>query len=43
MQMRKLPFGLFFLWQGGGGGGGRVHSAQGTMQFVDHNPARTHA
>ena len=32
---------LFFLgWGGGGGGGGglqvRVHSAQGTTQFVDH-------
>ena len=28
---------LFF---GGGGGGGRVHSAQGTTQFVDHKLTR---
>ena len=27
---------LFF----GGGGGGRVHSAQGTTQFVDHKLTR---
>ena len=29
---------LFF--GGGGGGGGRVHSAQGTTQFVDHKLTR---
>ena len=28
---------LFF---GGGGGGGRVHSAQGSTQFVDHKLTR---
>ena len=28
---------LFLL---GGGGGGRVHSAQGTTQFVDHKLTR---
>ena len=26
--------------EGWGGGGGRVHSAQGTTQFVDHKLAR---
>ena len=45
MQMHKLPSVLFLRgWGGGGagytffleGGGGRVHSAQGTTQFVDH-------
>ena len=25
---------VHFFWRGGGGGGGRVHSAQGTTQFV---------
>ena len=29
----------FFFWRGGGGG--RVHSAQGTTQFVDHKLTRT--
>ena len=32
LKMHELPSVLFF----GGGGGGRVHSAQGTTQFVDH-------
>ena len=38
LQMHKLPCALFFL-----GGGTRVHSAQGTAQFVDHKQARIHA
>ena len=47
LQMHKLPSVLFFagrgvggqgtlFFGGGGGGAGRVHSAQGTTQFVDH-------
>ena len=33
--------GTLFFWRGGGGGGGvRVHSAQGTTQFVDHKLTR---
>ena len=46
LQMHKLPSALFFLRGGGGGGqgtlffggggAGRVHSAQGPTQFVDH-------
>ena len=39
-------FVFFFFFGGGGGGGGggvRVHSAHGTMQFVDHKLARIHA
>ena len=46
LQMHKLPS-VLFCGGGGGGGGGRVHfflegggcrvhSAQGTTQFVDH-------
>ena len=30
--------GYTFFWRGGGGG--RVHSAQGTTQFVDHKLTR---
>ena len=49
LQMHKLPSVLFFAGGGGcvgvcGGGGleggGRVHSAQGTTQFVDHKLTR---
>ena len=43
MQMHKLPCAHFFFFGGGGGGGGRgarIHSAQGTTQFVDHKLAR---
>ena len=44
LQMHKLPSVLFFFFffggGGGGGGGGRVHSAQGTTQFVDHKLTR---
>ena len=29
-----------YTFFGGGGGGGRVHSAQGTTQFVDHKLTR---
>ena len=46
--MHKLPSVLFFAGGGGWGGrvhfflegGGRVHSAQGTTQFVDHKLTR---
>ena len=31
---------VHFFLEGGGGGGGRVHSAQGTTQFVDHKLTR---
>ena len=41
LQMHKLSCAAFFL--GGGGGGGRLHSAQGTTQFVDHKLTRIHA
>ena len=51
LQMHKLPSVLFFCGGGGcggwgrvcfflEGGGGRVHSAQGTTQFVDHKLTR---
>ena len=47
LQMHKLPSVLFFAGCGGGvhffldgGVGGRVHSAQGTTQFVDHQLTR---
>ena len=52
LQMPKLPSVLFcggrvggggqgtLFWRGVGGGGGRVHSAQGTTQFVDHKLTR---
>ena len=52
LQMHKLPSVLFLRgWGGGGGAGytfflegggraGRVHSAQGTTQFVDHKLTR---
>ena len=51
LQMHKLPSVLFLrrrggggvrvhFLEGGGGGGGRVHSAQGTTQFVDHKLTR---
>ena len=49
LQMHKLPS-VLFCGGGGcgggagytffGGGGGRVHSAQGTTQFVDHKLTR---
>ena len=47
LQMHKLPS-VHFLWGRGvaeytffrGGGVGRVHSAQGTTQFVDHKLTR---
>ena len=42
LLMHKLPCAHFFFW-GGGGMGGRVHSVQGTTQFVDHKLARIHA
>ena len=49
LQMHKLPSVLFCGGGGCGGGGagytffggGRVHSAQGTTQFVDHKLTRT--
>ena len=37
LQMHKLPSVLFLLRRGGGG---RVHSAHGTTQFVDHKLTR---
>ena len=52
LQMHMLPSVLFFVGVGGGrgvaaeytffrgGGVGRVHSAQGTTQFVDHKLTR---
>ena len=47
LQMHKLPSVLFLRGVGGGGRvhfffwrGGRVHSAQGTTQFVDHKLTR---
>ena len=49
LQMHKLPSVLFlrgggggagYTFFGGGGEGGRVHSAQGTTQFVDHKLTR---
>ena len=49
LQMHKLSSVLFLwggggLWQSthflGGGGMGRVHSAQGTTQFVDYKLTR---
>ena len=50
LQMPKLPSVLFCGGRVGGGGagytflegggGGRVHSAQGTTQFVDHKLTR---
>ena len=49
LQMHKLPSVLFCGGGGGGmaeytffggGGVGRVHSAQGTTQFVDHKLTR---
>ena len=49
LQMHKLPSVLFLRGGGGGAGytflegggeGGRVHSAQGTTQFVDHKLTR---
>ena len=45
LQMHKLSCAafFFFFWGGGGGGGGRLHSAQGTTQFVDHKLTRIHA
>ena len=45
LQMHKLPSVLFLGWGGEAGytffwRGGRVHSAQGTSQFVDHKLTR---
>ena len=46
LQMHKLPSVLFWGCGGGAGytflegGGGRVHSPQGTTQFVDHKLTR---
>ena len=52
LQMHKLPYVFFFAGGGRvcgrwgrvhfflEGGGGRVHSAQGTTQFVDHKLTR---
>ena len=48
LQMHKLPSALFCGGGGWGGrvhlflegGGGRVHSAQGTTQYVDHKLTR---
>ena len=45
LQMHKLPYALifflfFFFFLGGGEGSARVHSAQGTTQFVDHKLTR---
>ena len=36
------PCAPLFFFGGGGGGQVRVHSAQGTTQFVDHKLALTH-
>ena len=35
-----VGWGRVHFFFGGGGGGGRVHSAQGTTQFVDHKLTR---
>ena len=40
LQMHKLPCAHFVCV--GGGGVGRVHSVQGTTQFIDHKLAHIH-